>query len=71
MENETTFKTLKIVNVLYRHMAEEHCRHTYSDIVREALGRKAVGPATNEPQQQDADTTKPRRGFEYDQKIIR
>ena len=42
VQSETTFKTLKVVNVLYRHMAEEHCDHSYSYIVRQALGRNAL-----------------------------
>jgi hypothetical protein len=42
MQSETTFKTLKVVHVLYRHMAEDDCRHSYSYIVRQALGRNAL-----------------------------
>ena len=30
-------------------MAEKHCRHTYSDIVKEALKIKDRGPAANRP----------------------
>ncbi len=43
LQNETTFKTLRVVNALYRHGAEKHCRHSYSQIVKEALKNRAPG----------------------------
>jgi len=55
LHSDTTFKTLRVVNALYRHMAEKHCHHTYASIVKEALKSKSAGLAAQTQQTTDAD----------------
>lgn len=53
--NNQQIDTLRVVNALYRHMAEKHCRHTYWHIVKEALESKSVALAARSQQTTDVD----------------
>jgi hypothetical protein len=55
MMNDQQVDTLRVVSALYRHLAEEHCHHTYSSIVKEALKSKSAGLAAQPQQTTDAD----------------
>ena len=53
--NDQQIDTLRVINALYRHMAEKHCHHTYSQIAKEALENKCARLAAETQQPTDAD----------------
>ena len=67
--NDQQVDTLRVINVLYRHMAEKHCHHTYASIIKEALEYKSgLGNQPNPAEDTDIITQGPTRD-DYRDKI--